>query len=819
MVGTTGNNYELILHDEFDSFNRYDDNTGVWATDGRRGTLVTNGPRSVFLDGTQKNADGEAVGINPISLQDGYLNIGAGVIPEETLPIVKDIIWETGQGKQFADKTEYYTGRISTSDTWSQTYGYFEIVAQVPEGRGHWSAFWLSPAGDTWPPEIDIFEAYGRGVHQRTPKDDTFNTAVFFDEYDTKGNKTQSIDITNQYDLDANGNPTEPDLRSIKGDDLAVFHKVVDAGDYGWDIYDNFFTYAAEWTPDEIIFYFGPDRDSLVEVFRTPTPDDLHSPMIVIANDQISSRWGWQPVDGYDHLTFAEDNGLKIDSISLYALTPDALVPSEGSGRLIVGDDKASVIEGTSSHDVIRPGDGLDFIHLNGGADTVIIERGTESNVIEGFGVDDHVVLDGFYFDGVEDALGRLTQVGNDVWLTSGAYPLLPQTVIFRDTEVADITADNLTVRWSETPNVWSNLQLDGKRRGDGDGDGIVVADPSGSKLVGGNGKTLIGSTAGDLYFSYGDRMNIVEQAQGGVDTAYAYTHYALPDHVENIHAENGWVTITGNDLGNILKATGANTLIGGRGDDLYDVRQGNNATIVVTPGDGHDHILGFGAGDTIDLGEQAFTDVAAFLAALSVEGKDTLLQLEGGSLTFRNTDASKVAESFGFELPDDFGVPSPSPGTDASRSVQGTNSDEVIWGTLADDVLKGANGDDVIVANAGDDRVNGGMGDDTLTGSEGQDALTGSHGNDVLIGGSGRDMLSGGEGSDTFVFDVADGAGRDVINNFDHLDTIMLDGLQVEAIEQSGRNHVLIDLDNGADIIVRNTSVADLNMDMFVFV
>lgn len=54
---------------------------------------------------------------------------------------------------------------ITTDGIYYQTYGYFEIEAKLPYGKGPWPAFWLynhDDAGDNRP-EIDIMEAYSGG--------------------------------------------------------------------------------------------------------------------------------------------------------------------------------------------------------------------------------------------------------------------------------------------------------------------------------------------------------------------------------------------------------------------------------------------------------------------------------------------------------------------------------------------------------------------------------------------------------------------------------------------------------------------------------
>lgn len=46
------------------------------------------------------------------------------------------------------------------ASNYEQQYGRFECRCTLPYQRGSWAAFWLW--GKVWPPEIDVFEVYGR---------------------------------------------------------------------------------------------------------------------------------------------------------------------------------------------------------------------------------------------------------------------------------------------------------------------------------------------------------------------------------------------------------------------------------------------------------------------------------------------------------------------------------------------------------------------------------------------------------------------------------------------------------------------------------
>jgi beta-glucanase (GH16 family) len=65
-------------------------------------------------------------------------------------------------------KQDYTSGRLSTSGKKVWTYGFFEIRAKLPCGRGLWPAIWMMPEADVpWPTggEIDIMEQVGWRPH------------------------------------------------------------------------------------------------------------------------------------------------------------------------------------------------------------------------------------------------------------------------------------------------------------------------------------------------------------------------------------------------------------------------------------------------------------------------------------------------------------------------------------------------------------------------------------------------------------------------------------------------------------------------------
>ncbi|QDZ30472.1 glycoside hydrolase family 16 protein [Noviherbaspirillum sp. UKPF54] len=57
----------------------------------------------------------------------------------------------------------FFNRTIDTDGKYAQTYGYFEMEAKLPKGKGTWPAFWLFAHPGDRRPEMDIMEAYAGG--------------------------------------------------------------------------------------------------------------------------------------------------------------------------------------------------------------------------------------------------------------------------------------------------------------------------------------------------------------------------------------------------------------------------------------------------------------------------------------------------------------------------------------------------------------------------------------------------------------------------------------------------------------------------------
>jgi beta-glucanase (GH16 family) len=222
----------MTFHDEFDQFRPWNGKTGLWRTtfgDGKltgveQRTLQANGELEVYVDADMADAAGK-IGVDPFKVKDGVLEITAA----RTTPPVAARLKNYG----------YTSGLITTQPSFSQRYGYFEMRARLPQGKGLWPAFWLLPADLSWPPEIDVMESVGDPTR-------AYVTAH------SKTAKAEGIEV-----------------RLTPGE----FH-----------------VFAVSWGPEMLVWYVDGR-----EVGRQPTPPDLNKPMYMLANLALGGGWAGAP--------------------------------------------------------------------------------------------------------------------------------------------------------------------------------------------------------------------------------------------------------------------------------------------------------------------------------------------------------------------------------------------------------------------------------------------------------------------------------------------------------------------------------------------
>ena len=136
-------NYSLIFEEQFRQSEVQEvgkdwQHTLFW---GAR-TIGNNGELQLYVDPKYRG-----LGLNPFRLTGDAVGIRARPATPKELP--------------FLGGQRYVSGMITSERRFSAQYGYFEVRARLPAGRGLWPAVWLLPIDGTWPPEIDIVETVG----------------------------------------------------------------------------------------------------------------------------------------------------------------------------------------------------------------------------------------------------------------------------------------------------------------------------------------------------------------------------------------------------------------------------------------------------------------------------------------------------------------------------------------------------------------------------------------------------------------------------------------------------------------------------------
>jgi len=201
--------------------------TGAQAWDSR--TLPGNHEQQIYVDPAFPGAGGAPLGLSPFMTTRAGLSILARPTPRR----LRTQLWGY----------PYVSGLITSRETFAQLYGYFEVRARLPAGRGLWPAVWLLPSAGGWPPELDLLEQKGgETVYQ------TVHTG-------------------------APDHPAEADFKARVPGAATGFH-----------------TYGVLWTPERLVWFV--DRR---QTAATATPADLNQPMYLLINLAVGGDFTGPP--------------------------------------------------------------------------------------------------------------------------------------------------------------------------------------------------------------------------------------------------------------------------------------------------------------------------------------------------------------------------------------------------------------------------------------------------------------------------------------------------------------------------------------------
>ena len=370
------------------------------------------------------------------------------------------------------------------------------------------------------------------------------------------------------------------------------------------------------------------------------------------------------------------------------------------TGQVLTGNYSDNIITGNAGDDRLWGGAGID--QLIGGA-------GNDTYILKDYDSDRSDTIVETANNGIDEVLVGL-----------GSYTLAANV------ENATATGANISLTGNSLANVLRGSSFN-------------------DTLDGGTGAdTMIGGAGSDFYYVDNAGDVIVESldSNGGTgDTIVtAFSYYQLQAGVELLQGTAAQQTLVGNSGDNwLLSKGGGDTLIGGLGNDLYEIQAGD--------------IIVENANEGIDL---VRTTMASYTLPEHLE------ELQGTSFTTSQTLIGNAADNriIGTLLNNQSDIIDGGAGADRMYGWHGSDiyyvdnvldyiEEEAHHGT-ADQVRTTVNytlptNIEILVA-----WVDTGL---TLTGNSLANTLIGGNGADRLIGNLGADILEGGLGADTFVY------------------------------------------------------------------
>jgi trimeric autotransporter adhesin len=472
---------------------------------------------------------------------------------------------------------------------------------------------------------------------------------------------------------------------------------------------------------------------------------------------------------------------------------------------LVEGNHYDNNLTGSAGADTLRGNAGSDMLDGGRGRDTLYGGTGDDVYVIDDQG-DLIVEMD------VANAAQTLTEYDAVNVQISQAFQSYTLSSTARIEYVNLARTDAWDKAFTFIGNAYSTL-INGSSGDDsivgGSGLNTILGGYGNDTLKGsGNDDILIGDDGDDVYeINAGDTIaggyvnRFIEFADGGTDmllTNLTRTDLKNFNEIENLTLKVSGVGI-GNDGNNVLAGSaGADTLMGGLGDDYYKINMVGPVSMIDTviefTKEGVDTIELAGASVVALSGSLAEIENVVLNAGSNVTGNSYNNVFKGSS--GQDTIAGGVGDdTYYVDLSMDTIIEAVNGGVDTIILGPGGGQQTI---SLASGVY--SEFENLTLVDGAFGNVSGNVRDNHLVGSRFGDKLSGGEGNDTLDGGPHSDILDGGQRSDT----LSGGLGDDVY---------IIDSLDVIVGEDGGDDTLISQIEGGVALSGQYAAIENISL------